>query len=369
MQKFISVILLMCYLHVASAQVHVNNPVDPGDTELTSAIAFVSAYFSDFSPAKKFLPDFSRYWSAEDCGTYRIPDHMVYALSTSVPTYMLGEANILMAKPEQNYIHIKTMFSRVDSAGRVIVSCITNHYITRDASGAMRFIDPMKINSADWRTTSVRNIIYHYPAYHHFDKKKANTLATSIAQLENDWHLQPIGINYYFADTKEEIEHYRGFDFTIAMGNRNKPTGMSDGIDNIIHCGGLGENYLHEVVHIYLNRLFPQSPLIEGLAVFYGGSLGHELAWHVKRVAQYLNAHPEINLNNPDDFYYLDNYTNPLSTIQGLLCYISFTKGGIDGLKRTMSYTSLDELFAKDYKVQKGDWDRFLRKLINDAAQ
>src|SRR6202000_1377608 len=102
--------------------------------------------------------------------------------------------------------------------------------------------------------------------------------------------------------------------------NRPKPSGMSDGVDNIIYCGGWGERYFHEVVHIYLNRLHPASPLNEGLAVMYGGSVGHELSWHIKRLNEYLQAHKEISLEHPEDFYYLDNYTNPYYTIRGMLC-------------------------------------------------
>ena len=266
-------------------------------------------------------------------------------------------------------IHIKTLFSRTDTNGNVLVFSITNHYIKQDADGNMHFVNPMQIAASGWQSTTVGSITYHYPSYHRFDKKKAKELIGKINDLEKEWNLRPIFIQYYFADTKEEIEHFRGFDYTIAMGNRDKPSGMSDGVDNIIYCGGWGENYFHEVVHIYLNRLFPQSPLNEGLAVFYGGSLGHLLGWHIKRVNEYLQQRKSIDLNNPGDFYYLDNFTNPGSTIQGLLCMMAYDKGGIEGLKRSMRYTSLDDLLLKEYGVEKGGWNAFLRKQISDYAQ
>ena len=152
------------------------------------------------------------------------------------------------------------------------------------------------------------------------------------------------------------------------MANRDKPSGMSDGADNIIYCGGWGENYFHEAVHLYLNRLFPRSPLIEGLAVFYGGSLGHQLSWHVQRVNEYLLQHKEIDLNNPGDFYYLDNFTNPGSTIQGLLCAIAYEREGVAGLRRIMRYTSLDALLLNEYQVERGGWDAFLRKQVGAYA-
>lgn len=369
MRAVIVIIFIVFTGYTGLAQIPVNNTIDPSDTELNLAVRFLSNYLSEFTPAKKFLPDFTLYWPAADCRRYRIPDRLIYAVSAEIPTYMLGKPTILSARPENGRVHIKTMFSRVDSAGNVMVSAITNHYVQRGTDGGLYFVNPMAIAAQDWRTTELNNFTYHYPAYHKFDKQKAKELTEKTDKLEKEWNVLPILIEYYFADAREEIEHYRGFDFTIAMGNRDKPSGISDGIDNIIYCGGMGENYFHEVVHIYLNKLFPQSPLTEGLAVFYGGSLGHDLSWHLKRLDTYLQAHPNIDLNNPDDFYYLDNYTNPLSTIQGMLCLIAYKKDGVAGLRRTMKYTSLTTLLKVEYGIDRSGWNKFLRDQIAANAQ
>ena len=368
MQKIITCILLLFVANICNAQIRVNNTIDPSDKELNQAVQFLSSYIEEFSANPGAYPDFTKYWPAEDCERYKHPDQLMNAINSEIPTYLLGRPTILSVKPELGLFHIKTLFGHVDSVGNILVLSITNHYVQRNVDGSMHFVNPMKVNESNWRNTTIGNITYHYPATHDFDKKKAKELIARIRALEEEWQLIPIFIQYYFADTKEEIEHYRGFDFTIAMGNRDKPSGISDGIDNIIYCGGLGENYFHEVVHIYLNRLFPKSPLNEGLAVFYGGSLGHELSWHVQRLNQYLQQHKEIDLNDLNDFYYLDNFTNPCSTIQGLLCMIAHDNGGLQNLKRTMRYTSLNELLLKEYGVEKGGWNAFLRKKIAEYA-
>lgn len=353
----------------AMAQIPVNNTIDPADTELNKAVHFLQQYLAEFSPAKQYLPDFSKYWPAEDCQRYRIPDKLVYAINTEIPTYMLGKARILYAKPEGDMVHAMVMFSHVDSSGNVLVTSITNHYISKQTDGTYKFISPLQLQAANWRTTEFQSVEYHYPAYHKFDKTRAKTLADKIEALEKEWQLRPIYIRYYFADTREEIERYRGFDFTIAMGNRDKPSGMSDGVDNMIWCAGLGEDYFHEVVHVYLNQLYPHSPLIEGLAVFYGGSLGHDLKWHLQRLNAYLDQHPEIDLNNIDDFYYMDNYTNPLSSIQGLMCLMAYKKEGINGLKRTMSYNTFSGFLKKEYGVDSKGWNKFLREKIKEYSK
>lgn len=363
------ILLILLINNSGKAQISINNPIDPADTELHNAVYFLEDYLSGFSPGKEYLPDFTKYWSAEECQRYRIPDRLIYSINTEMPTYMLGKPLILYARPERGMVHIKVMFAKTDSSGNILVTSITNHYVARHADGSLYFVSPAQLQDDKWRTTQYNSVEYHYPAYHKFDKGKAKELSDKIAALEKEWQLQPIYIRYYFADTREEIEHYRGFDFTIAMGNRDKPSGISDGIDNVIYCGGWGENYFHEVVHIYLNKLFPRSPLMEGLAVFYGGSLGHELQWHIKRLNEYLQQHPEINLNNIDDFYYLDNYTNPLSTIQGLMCLMAYNKDGLNGLKRTMNYTTFQNLLKKEYGVSNDEWNSFLRSKIAEYGK
>jgi hypothetical protein len=366
MKKLFVCVLCIFAVHFCIAQLPVNNPIDPADTELVQAVDFLSRYLGEFS--HKHLPDYRDYWSAADCAVYKRPDQLVYGINTEAPTYIIGKPTILYAKPENGYVHIKTLFGRGDSTGKVSVMSITNHYVARDGNNRLHFVNPIGL-AKDWQTIVVGNITYYYPSYHEFDKKKAKELADHVKQLQTDWGLAPINIRYYFADTKEELEHLRGFDFTVAMGNRDKPSGMSDDVDNIVYCGGLGENYFHEVVHVYLNRLYPESPMREGLAVLYGGSMGHDVLWHIKRLNLYLQQHKEISLDDPNAFYYMDNYTNPYSTICGMLCMDAYVKNGIAGLKHIMAYTSIDDLLQQEYGVGKGGWDVFLRKMVREAAK
>lgn len=355
-------VFLICTTNCSKAQLFVNFGVDTLEDDVRAALHFYGSYLQGFQHHS--MPDFTKYWSAEDCKKYKYPDQLIYAISSDAPTYtLLGQPTIVYIKPTNDYVHIKTLFALADSAGNAIVSCITNHYVQKEKSGRQRFINPIDFNEAGWRSNTVRNITFTYPSYHRFNRKRADSLIQSVVKLETAWKLQPINIRYYFADTKEEIEKLRGFDLTLDMGNRDKPTGISDDRDNIVYCGGLGENYFHEVVHIYLNHQFPNSPLKEGLAVFYGGTLGHYLSWHVPRLDKYLQAHKEIDLEK-DRFTYMDNYTNPNSTIQGMLCAMAYKKDGMAGLKRIMSYSSMEEVYSKEFNVKPGGRDSFIRKSL-----
>ena len=218
----------------------------------------------------------------------------------------------------------------------------------------------------NWQKQKIRNVEFIYHKNHVFDQKKADNLINQIKKLEAEWNLKPIEIEYLFTNTYDEIQLIRGFNYSVGLGNRDKPQGISNDIDNIIYSAGAGENHFHEFVHVYLNKLYPKSPLKEGLAVFYGGSLGKPLDWHIARLKTYLNNHNEIDLNKLEDFWYMDNFTNPDSTIQGMLCNIAFKKDGTNGLKRIMTYESMNEIFEKEFKFDLKNLDKQLRELINN---
>jgi hypothetical protein len=61
----------------------------------------------------------------------------------------------------------------------------------------------------------------------------------------------------------------------------------------------------------------------------------------------------------------MDNYTNPNSSILGLLCETAYRKDGLKGLKRIMNYDSLDIIFEKEFGIKPEQKNDFLRNLIN----
>ncbi len=343
-------------------QIYLNPGVDTSTNKVKIALKFYNNYIADFKG--KNLPDMLKYWSASELKQRKIPDPIIYALN-DYPLYSLGyQKTILYIKPTAKYVHIKTQFSSADSLKNIMTMAITNHYIKLDDNNSPQFISPLSINLSKWKTKKVRNITYYYPSYHKFNLKTANSLIKNILQLEKEWGLPSINIRYYFADTYDEVHQLRGFDYALLMGNLAKPSGISDDKDNQVFCGGLDENYFHEVAHLYLNHLYPKSPIQEGLVVLYAGSMGHDLKWHLNRVNAYLLKHSQVNLNNVDDFWYTDPYTNPGSAIQGLICSLAFKKDGLPGLKRVMEQKNYKDIFEKEFNISANNINSFLREAI-----
>jgi len=361
----LSAILLLLSFK-GSAQIYINPGVDTSLQQVKAALHFYDNYLLSFKG--KTLPDMAKYWPASELKKRTVPDQLIYAINDD-PLYAQGYSpTILYIRPTEKYIQFKTQFSYADSLKHIMTMAVINSYVAFDNSGQPYFINPLTINMADWRTNSLANIVFHYPPYYKFDRKRADSLIRKITMLEKGWGLKPMAIQYYMANNNDELYRLKGFDFAVGMGNKNKPSGKSDDKDNQVFCGGLGENYFHEVVHLYLNRLFPNSPLQEGLAVFYGGSMGRPVKWHLKRVNQYLLAHPNVDLTNIDDFWYTDTYTNPGSAIQGMICSLIYQKDGLAGLKRLMRYTSYTDIFEKEFHITKEQVNVFIRTAIRDQA-
>lgn len=364
MKNKLLIILTFITIKSSFGQIHINLGVDTLDADVKYAIKFYTQYVNEFKDTT--LPDFSKYFSAEDCKQYKVPDKMIFGMGGNNPIYKMGTPAIIYIQPKDSIIHIKTHFGFTDSLNNISTLFVTNHYIKFDKKNKPYFVTPFSITLKQWQNESNRNVTYYFPAYHKFNKAKSDSLIGNIIQLEKDWNLRPIQITYYFAETNDEIYNLRGFDYNVMMGNREKPSGMSDQNDNMVYCSGLGENYFHEIIHLYFYGMFQKSPLNEGLAVFYGGSMGRNLDWHLHRLNLYLKEHPEIDLNNPDNFYYMDNYTNPGSTIRALLCDLAFKKNGIAGLKKIMSHNSMDEILSKEFNVKNTELNNFYRTTIEN---
>jgi hypothetical protein len=359
------VILVLVTTKTFGQRVTINSGVDTTDYDIKAVIALWTNYLRS-NPNENNIKD-SPFWDDSEKNKYPNVDQLLNAISSDYPTYSMGSPTILYVKPKNDFFEIKTLFSWTDSIKSVNVLCITSVFAKKEKE-KFKLYNALTINRRAWKTESIGSVTFHFPQSHSFDKIKATKLLYSIDDLIKLWNIKSIPIDYYFADTYEEVEHLRGLDYSIGMGNKDKPSGMSDIDNNTVFAGGLGENYFHEVVHIYLNKLFPKSSLVEGLAVFYGGSMGHDLKWHLTRLNDYLNHHTEINLNDLEKFWYMDNLTNPNSTILGLLCLMAYKNGGLDKLKRLMSYQDTYIAIEKEFGIKRNVLNEYLRQQINLAS-
>lgn len=183
MKKILFLVLVITISFKGYAQVYINPGVDTTDADINDAIKFYSNYITEFKGKK--LPDFSKYWSEEDCKKYKVPDPGVYGLGGDYPTYSMAQIKtIYYAKPQKNgTILLKTIGGYTDSLKRLDVLYISTSFIQKDSNQKLHFVSPINHYKEKWQTKKLRNVTYTYQKSHVFNVKKADSLVSEIKKL------------------------------------------------------------------------------------------------------------------------------------------------------------------------------------------
>jgi len=365
----IIVVVIFCFKLSLAQKPFINNGVDTANTEIKEVIKLWENYLMSHPDSLYDNP----YWSKEEKSKYK--DFDLLRTSFNPTLYMGFLPTVLSVKPVDEFYEIKTIFSACTDSGYSNPLCVMNVYAKKEGNEDKLF-NALPINTRNWNKTKVAEITYHHPSSHKFSFERANKLKSFIDTLVTVYVLELVPIAFYLTDDFDEMQKARGLECYMGMGNlKNNPGGRTDGTNKIIYSGGGDEYYAHEIVHIYLSPLFPNCHyyFAEGIATYYGGSIGYPLEWHIQRMDLYLDQHPEIDLNDLFSFWYMDKLTNPAYVFGGLFCQMALEKGGIKKLKKLMNYGAKPEDFytaiQKEFGIKKENLDQFLRKEIKTRAE
>jgi len=359
--KYLILIFALLFFTKANAQLKVNIGVDTTTEKSKLVMSFYNKYISDFKEDNKV--DYYNYFYHKDIEKLYYPDKIAFGLNGDDTNYYLGDPYLLALDVKSDTVKVKIMFAQTDTLKNITVNFIANYYIKIN-NDSCKFLVNQNIETKNWQEITIRNVTFHYPPYHQFNMVKAQNLVNSIISFEQNWGLKPINIDYFFAKTNKEIQAIKGFDFNFYMARSEYPGGLAYEKERSIFCWGYDENYFHEFVHLYLNPIYSKTPLKEGVATFYGGSLGKSYKEHLIRLNNYIESHPNIDISNSKEFYYMDEETNPQYAIQALICYLVYKKKGIEGLKELLSIQSLEDVYRKEFNVEPKKQNKFLREQI-----
>jgi len=343
-------------------QVFIGSFVDTSNHKIKEALDFLLDYYKATSNLDSI--NYRAYFTAQRCDDYKIPDPLIHAIASEGNTYeMYSAATIFYAKQFPDYILIKTLFLWKTDSVNFNPSAITNHYIHHNEKGYY-FLTEMEQHADAYRTVQNANIEYVFPKAISFDKNKSDSLIASLRRFEKEWNFKPIPhIRYVFANTKEELAKMKGLDYLVLM-DENTPSGYSDDESNTVYCQGKGENYLHEILHLYLNPFYQKSPVNHGLVYYWGGGIMGSYTQMIHRLDDYLRKYPETDLTDYDKLISKDRLLHIDHAINAMLCKRVYEKEGVKGLKRLLSYPDLESLYLKEYKLSKNERNEFLRKMI-----
>lgn len=279
--------------------------------------------------------------------------------------YMGFPAHVLSIKSNDNTHEIKVQYSYCQENGSPYVLAIANYYL-KPINGDLKLFNALTLNREKWIKNKVGLIEYFYPKEYNFSHKKALEANEFIYQITDIFKTEPIEFEYYLAEDFDEIQKLKGFDYYIGMGGKTIPSGKAS--INRIFCAGLGENYKHEIVHVQIDKHYPNKHywVTEGLATFLSGSSrGKSNDWHQRKIYNYLKKHPEINLNNLTEYVNFDNYTDYHYALGSFLISKIYEKGGWELIMKAMESGKTDEEFyyflEQALGVKRKNLDNYLR--------
>jgi hypothetical protein len=285
------------------------------------------------SDARRQSP--TKYWSAAEqrrWSRYDIAGGYAYQ---GFPATVLS---IHLAQPgvTDQYV-VRTLFASTNGpTNDVKPIALTRVYAIRE-SGRWVFANALRRLTRDWKRHLVGHITYIVQPGHIFDEGKARRAVRFADSVAAMFGVQPVtDLNYYVADTPEEIHRILGLDFMVG----GDQASYSDAAKQMILVGNsiFGENHRHELTHFVLLPLMigGNTPDIinEGAATWLGGSLGKSYPDVMREYAAFLAVHPAITLDSVLTVTDHDLGTRPAGAA---LVEMTYRHGGIATVKALMA--------------------------------
>jgi hypothetical protein len=375
--RFIAIfsILAFCFTDLpgqeSQIRVYVNNGIDTANVEISQVIRLWKSYLNSNPDSTYDNP----YWLSSEKNRYKKFDFLNTAYFSPSLYYFLPhwKATVMSVSQIDSGFVIRTLFATQTDSGFSRPFCIAQVAAIQE-DGKYKLSNILSFNAKSWQRERIGSITFIFPSSHHFNRELAVRMNAFVDSLTTIWNIKPFDTEFYLANDLSDLMKMRGFDFYVGEGNNRGPGGVADIANRIVFGAGQDEWYPHEFVHIYVNPLFPNAHhyFLEGYAALLGGSKGHALSWHMKRMHQYLEEHPELDLNNLLAFWHFDNLTDPQYVFGGLLCELALQKGGLPVLKQLMSYGPEDKDFYNAVEmvlgVRQSHLNKFIRTKLTECA-
>lgn len=287
----------------------------------------------------------SCFWNSQEIDLRGPKDYFLHKnqLAFGMPDFLnfISYANIrvLSIRKRGDYYKISNSLAFLNEFGKEDLYAIFDVY-AGDDQGELKLFNALHVNKERLlEQKKVGCITYYYPKNHVFDMEKAVQQNVFLVDLAASFKVPIVDVEYYFAETNEEIQRIKGFDYLFGDNGENIPSGIAYIPDRMVFTNGAGEYYPHEIIHILLNPHFPNAHfwINEGIATYFGMSRGQKLDWHLEKLYHYLKVHPEIDLGNMLSLRNVDGSTAYQYVLGGFVVQLIFEKEGYEGLKKALN--------------------------------
>lgn len=370
MNSRIMVFIFLLHVSLVFGQnVFINNGLDTIDVERKVVLRL----WTDYLHSKPDSIYDNPYWDFNDKNHYKSYDLIKSEgyINPSLYYFKFDNRILSLTKTDNGFI-IKIMFVTKRSNVFAIINVLA---VKKE--GKYYLSNFQHVYTSNWLTKQVGLITYHYFPEYKFDTTRAKEANEFLSNLGNKFGFKFDTVEYFICRDCDDIYRVKGFDFIFTMGNASE-CGFYDKFNNIVYATSLvGENHQHELVH-EINNYFPKAHylLLAGISAYWGGENANNhkpLIYHIKRINDYLKLHPEVDLNKPADFYFLDEITNPQYVIGALICDKALREGGIDKLKKIFNCGLSDDelmlIFEKELGLKKDSLNQYFRNRIKEIAE
>jgi hypothetical protein len=274
---------------------------------------------------------------------------------------------------------LKTMFSsNYGTDKKTQLEYIYSVHVVRTKQG-FKFKSLPQYYYQNLEKKRVGSITYCYDKSRNFNEELATKLDSfnlEMAELFKTNVQLPV---YFITKNIFSAQQIMGYDFSPEQATFYQRGALTETENDVIFAGNDTEFYPHEIVHLYTHELWGKDGysfhqwIDEGLAAYFGGYLGRTLEYHLEKMKNYLDKHPNEPLNDISTFYFnIDGefHTNFMYEIGGLICKKVYEDEGIEGVFDLLKSGSTDADFYdavdRHFDVKKENFGAFIRKELKN---
>ena len=353
--------------------VFVSNGVFTADSTISTVLKTWEGYLNSRPDNTYDNP----YWNADEKQRYKTFDLSSEVFYPSLYLLMQNyKPTVLSISEVKPYYKIRTIYSSIADSNFADPLAIQEVYAKRE-NGIFKLYNALPIRTKTWRHETIGSVTFIFPAYHRFNRELAKRMSHFADSLSVLTETEPIPVDFYFADSYDELMKARGLDFQMGEGNASGVSGLSWTDNRIIFGAGTNEWYPHELVHIYFSPRYPKmhSYFSEGIATMLGGTRGMSLAQLIDHADTLLKTDTTIRF---DSLLYswntnLDYITGAPYLVGGLLIKMALDQGGWPLVKKLLvNYDNtpkgLLQAVKDTFNVRREDYDHFIKQKISEYS-
>jgi hypothetical protein len=306
------------------------------------------------------------YWNEEEKQLYREPD-LVLAYE---PYLCLSKTDILSIEPLENgfyqILNVKGLIE--DTSLQQFKTQAIFYVLAKKAGQNFKLYNYFYLEKSKMKQALISNVFYYYPPDYKFSKRKAGAFVSFEDSLSVLFKIpKPGHIHYLLENDNEALMKRLGFFFYPTGTSRH---GGHSIFKDIFLLSSFDENHRHELVHYFTSATNPGviGFFDEGLATYFGGTIGNDLNWHIGYVKNYLKDKPDLDLTNENQFGYIDGKTNPQYVLGAIIIKYTIDKFGFPKVLAMLQYSkkkyNYKEVIEKELGIKQSDLNSFCRHYL-----